>query len=44
MPPCTFPFHTKKSFYYRIETNFIYKIEFIIKNFFNENIDNKYDK
>ena len=41
MPPCTFPIHTKKSFYYKLDTNFI---EIIIKKFFDEYNSNKYDK
>ncbi len=44
MPPCTFPIHTKKSFYCKIDTNFICKIELAIKKFFDEYNDNKYDK
>jgi hypothetical protein len=45
MPPCTFPFHTKKTFYYKVDKNFIYKVKLLIKNFFDEyvgiNIINK---
>jgi hypothetical protein len=44
MPPCTFPIHTKKPFYYKIDAKIIYKIELIIKNFFDEYIGNKYIK
>lgn len=44
MPPCTFPIHTKKTFYFKDDTDFINKIHFAIKKFFDEYIDNKYDK
>jgi hypothetical protein len=44
MPPCTFPIHKKKPFYYKFETNFIYKIHLVINKFFDEYVVNKYDK
>lgn len=44
MPPCTFPIHTKKSFYCKVDTNFIFKVELVIKKFFDEYNSNKYDK
>jgi hypothetical protein len=44
MPPCTFPIHTKKSFYCKIDSKFIYKLELVIKKFFDEYNGIKYDK
>jgi len=41
MPPCTFPIHTKKPFYSKIDTTFIYKIELVIKKFFDEYFEDK---
>ena len=43
MPPCTFPIHTK-TFYCKIDTNFIYKFQHVIKKFFDEYIGCKYVK
>jgi hypothetical protein len=43
MPPSTFPIHTK-TFYCNLDTNFICKIQLIIKKFFYEYIGYKYDK
>jgi len=43
MPPCTYPIHTK-TFYYNVDTNFICKIQQIIKKIFFEYIGYKYDK
>ncbi len=44
MPPCTFPIHTKKAFYFKIDNKFISKIHFTIKKFFDEYVGNIYDK
>lgn len=38
MPPCTFPIHTKITYDYTINNNFISKIPIIIIDFVNEYI------